>query len=218
MRPFSIVEAEQRSAEWRLARVGRLTGSVAADMLATTRGGTEAAARRDLRAQLVVERLTAIPAEDGYTNAAMQWGIDKEADAFAAYEADQGVIVRRTGFLRHDELMVGASLDGDIDDFAGVLELKCPKMATHLSYLRSPGKVPSAHQAQITHALWLTGAAWCDFVSFDPRFPPELQLFIVRVQRDEAAIASYELTVLQFLAEVDREVEEVRGLIAAKVA
>lgn len=212
MRPFTIVEAEQRTAEWFAARVGRLTGSRAGDMLATT-GKGEAAARRDLRAQLVVERLTSTPQEDGYVNAVMQRGIDKEPDAFAAYEAVTGHLVRRTGFLSHTSLMLGCSLDGDIEDFTGIVELKCPKSATHLEYLKSGGKIPTRHVPQITHNLFVSGAQWCDFASFDDRFPLELQLVVMRVMRDDAVVKSYELALTLFLSEVDKEVETVKALI-----
>jgi len=211
---FTISTTEQRSPEWVAARLGRVTGSRAADVLAIIKNG-EAAARRDYRTQLVVERLTNQSQEDGYTNAAMQWGIDHEADAFAAYEGAQGVLVRRTGFLSVDEPMVGCSLDGDVDEFTGIVELKCPKSATHLKYLRSGGVLPSEHLPQIVHNLWVSGAQWCDFVSFDPRFPPSLQLYIVRVQRDEVAVKSYELAVSLFLSEVSSEVEALRRLMEA---
>lgn len=209
---FSIFEGEQRSPEWFAARCGRLTGSRAGDMLATI-GKGEAAARRDLRAQLVVERLTGQPQEDGYVNAVMQRGIDKEPEAFSAYEALSGHLVRRTGFLSHNALMLGCSLDGDVDDFTGIVELKCPKSATHIEYLKSAGKIPSRHVPQITHNLFVTGAQWCDFVSFDDRLPEGLQLVVMRVERDEAAIAAYEWAVSLFLSEVDKEVETVRALI-----
>lgn len=211
---FNICHDEQRSADWFAARIGRVTGSRAADVLATIKSG-EAAARRDYRTQLVVERLTLQPQEDGYINAAMQWGIDHEADAFAAYEAQTGQIVRRTGFLQATDRMVGCSLDGDVENFAGILELKCPKSATHLKYLRG-GSVPSEHVPQIVHNLWVTGAQWCDFVSFDPRFPQSLQLFVVRVPRDEKQIASYELAVTLFLTEVDNEVGQMVQLMTAE--
>src|SRR5687767_4287360 len=126
---FTIIDAEQRSAEWFLARVGRLTGSVAADMLNVIAKGEDGYKRRDLRARLICERLTGQPQEDGYVNAVMQRGIDREPDAFAAYEAHSGNLVRRTGFLAGTDLMVGCSLDGDVDEFAGIVELKCPKSA-----------------------------------------------------------------------------------------
>lgn len=192
-----------------------LTGTAAADMLATIKSG-EAAARRDLRMRLVCERLTGQSQENGYVNAEMQRGIDKEPDAFAAYEAATGRIVFPVGFVAHDALMAGCSPDGQIEDFAGILEVKCPKSATHLGYLRSE-RMPSAHLPQVLHNLWITGAKWCDFVSFDDRFPPDLQFFCVRVQRNEAEIANYEQAVLQFLTEVDNEVQAVRGLVGVEI-
>lgn len=213
-RHFTILDAEQRSDEWRRARAGRLTGSAASALLAKGRGGDEAVARRDLRIQLALERLTGEPAEEGFTNDAMKWGIAKEAEALAAYEALTGQVVRRTGFLAHTSLMAGTSLDGDVDDCRGVLEIKAPKMATHLSYLREPFRLTQAYAGQLWHALWITGAEYADIVSYDPRFPPELQLVHVRFDRDEKAVKAYELLAVQFLREVDTEEAELRALVA----
>lgn len=210
MRSFTVVDAEQRSPEWFAARLGRLTGSRAADMLATIKAG-EAAARRDLRMQLVCERLTGQLQEDAFVNAAMQRGVDLEPVAFAAYEGVTGNLTHRSGFLAHTEHLAGCSLDGHVEDFEGIVELKCPKSATHLRYLRA-GTVPPEHLAQITHNLWVSGAAWCDFVSFDDRFPENLQLFRVRVPRDEAAVAAYAAKALAFLAEVQTEVEAIQTM------
>ncbi len=210
---FKIVEAEQRSQEWLAARAGRATGSRACDILAKIKSG-EAAARRDYRIQLAVERLTLLPQEDGYINKEMQRGIDLEPAAFAAYEAHSGNIARRTGFLSMTEYMAGCSLDGDIDDFTGLLEVKCPKSATHISYIKGQ-RVPPDYVPQITHNLWVTGAQWADFVSFDDRMPEGLQFFCIRMQRDEAAIKAYEAELLRFLAEVAVEVQELSQLKAA---
>ncbi|HWO88901.1 MAG TPA: YqaJ viral recombinase family protein [Gemmatimonadales bacterium] len=204
MRRFTICDAPQRSAEWYQARLGKLTASRAADMLATIRSG-EAAARRDLRVQLVCERLTGRPQEDEYVSAAMQRGIDCEPLAFAAYEAHTGQVVQRTGFLSLGGVMAGCSPDGYLGDFEGLIELKCPKSATHLSYWQA-GTVPATYRPQLLHQLWVTGAAYVDFVSFDDRWPDDLQLFVARLERDDAAIAAYERQALAFLAEVDTEV------------
>jgi putative phage-type endonuclease len=213
---FTILTAEQRSPEWFAARAGRMTGSAAGDMLATIKSG-EAAARRDLRARLVVERLTGEPQEDGYVNAAMQRGIELEPAAFAAYEAHSGNLVRRTGFLSHDSLMVGCSLDGDVDEFAGIVELKCPKSATHLSYLKT-GELPANHRPQVLHNLWVTGAQWCDFASYDDRFPAHLRLFVVRVVREPVEMLAYEKNLLRFLDEVEAEYQSVLSLRATEAA
>jgi hypothetical protein len=117
--------------------------------------------------------------------------------------------------LAATDLLVGTSLDGDVDDFNGVVEVKCPKSATHLGYLRG-GDVPRAYVPQIMHNLWVTGAAWCDFVSFDDRFPPELSLFVVRFVAGD--MKSYEEAARTFLAEVDQEVASVEAYRAARTA
>lgn len=207
---FTVLDCPQRSAEWFEARIGRLTGTCAADMLATIKSG-EAAARRDLRLRLVCERLTGCSQEDGYVNAAMQRGIDLEPAALAAYEAMTGEMAQRVGFCSHASLRAGCSPDGYVGDFTGIVSLKCPKSATHLGYLRG-GVMPQTYVPQMLHELWISGAQFYDFLSFDDRFPPELQTFYVRVMRLETAVAEYEKKALAFLAEVDREYEAVQTL------
>lgn len=210
MKPFTVIAAEQRSPEWKQARCGRLTASRAKDMLATIKTG-EAAARRDLRVQLVTERLTGEPQDDVFINADMERGMALEADAFAAYEALTGQVATRCGFVAHNEIAVGCSPDGVLDDFRGIVELKCPRSANHVRYLRA-GVLPAEHVAQITHALWVTGADYCDFLSFDPRFPTELQTFYVRVTRQAVDIDGYAVKALTFLAEVEAELQAVRTM------
>src|SRR5688572_26824465 len=210
MRNFTLIDAPQRSPAWFAARLGRLTGSRAADMLATIKTG-EAAARRDLRMQLVCERLTGQPQDDVFVNAAMQKGIDCEPLAFAVYESLTGQVVRRSGFLALEHAMMGCSLDGHVDDFVGILECKCPKSATHLKYLRDGG-IPKEHLPQITHNLYVTGAEWCDFLSWDDRFPEHLQTFLVRVKREDVDLKDYETKAAAFLMEVEREYQTIRTM------
>lgn len=200
----------QRSPEWHQARCGRLTASCAGEMMAVVKTG-EAAARRDLRLRLVLEQLTGVVQEDGFTNAAIQRGIDQEGPAIGRYEALTGLMARPVGFVAHDELMAGCSPDGYIGDFEGILEIKNPKSATHLGYLRSK-TVPRDYLLQITHALWITGAQWADFLSCDDRMPEGLQVFHKRVERHEVDLAAYEIAVRGFLKEVERELDEVRGM------
>jgi predicted phage-related endonuclease len=213
-----IIECEQRTPEWFAARAGRLTGSVAADMVAKLKSGGEAASRRDLRINLAVERILGRAIEsDGFTTKDMQRGIDCEPLAIAAYEAETGNLVRQTGFVIREDHSVGCSLDGDINEFEGILELKCPKSATHISYLRDQ-RLPPAYAAQVTHNVWVTGAKWCDFYSFDDRLPEGLQTFRFRVMREQLDLAGYELEVKRFLAEVSVEAADLlklRGVLAA---
>jgi hypothetical protein len=206
---MKIHDCAQRSPEWFALRAGKLTGSCAKDMLAKVKSG-EAAARRDLRFKLLAERLSGCPQEDTYVNAAMQWGLDHEAEALAVYGAVRGVIVDPIGFAEHDTLPAGTSPDGFIND-DGIASIKCPKTATHIGYLRTGGE-PSEHAAQNTHELWLTGRAWVDFVSYDPRLPDNLKLFIVRVTRTPAELAAYEREVVAFLEQLDTEVHALRTM------
>jgi predicted phage-related endonuclease len=212
---FTIVDAPQRSDDWFRARLGRLTGSRACDMVAQIKSG-EAAARRDLRTQLVVERITHQLQENGFVNWDMVRGIELEDEARAAYEAKTGYLVRQTGFLSHDELMAGCSLDGDVDEFTGIVELKAPRSATHLSYWRL-NAIPVTYRPQLLHNLWISGAQWVDFCSYDPRFPEALQLFTARLERNDFEVMAYERTVRAFLDSVDAEYAAVLGLMAAAV-
>lgn len=199
---------QQGSAEWLAARCGIATASRFADVLATIKTG-EAAARRNYRAQLVVERLTGRTVS-GYTTAAMQQGTEREPLARDAYMVRTGNLVQQVGFQRHATLEAGASPDGLIDDDGG-LEIKCPELATHLEYLRLR-REPPAYTAQIQGCMWISGRKWWDFVSFNPDFPERLQLVVRRVVRDEKYIAALALAVELFMAEVREEHEEVLSL------
>lgn len=216
---FTIIDAEQRSSEWFAARAGRVTGSKADCLLAKGRGGAESTQRRDYRIQLACERLTGKPQEGGYINAEMQRGIDLEPAHLAQYEALTGSLVRCTGFLRGDDLLVGCSLDGDIDDFVGLWEGKAPKTATHVGYLRDPSTLLADYRGQVTHNLWMVPQAqWLDLSSFDDRLPQPLQMVVVRVMREQVDIASYEKEVSRFLAEVSVEVRELNDLMKLREA
>lgn len=206
----TVIDTKQRSPEWYAARAGRLTGSSAADMLAFRKDGEEKAERRRLRLRLVCERLTGRAEDDDtFVTRELQRGIAMEGIAAAAYEAATGQIVRWSGFLSHNELMVGCSLDGHVGDpLVGIIEIKCPKATTHLGYVHE-NRVPEDYLPQATHNLWVSGAAWCDFVSFDDRFPEPLQLFIVRITRAQVDIAGYAEKVKAFLADVDRDLANV---------
>lgn len=209
--PFTVVDAEQRSPAWFQARLGRLTGSRAAAMIATTAKGEAAAARRDLVLQLALERVTGHPQDDVYVTQEMRRAMALEPRAIAAYEALTGCFVQRTGFLSHTTLAAGCSLDGHVGDFAGILEVKCPKATTHLRYLEA-GSIPPEYLPQIVHNLWVSGAAWCDFLSFDDRFPAHLQTHLVRYLRHEPEIALYTLAVAAFLSDVGDTVNTVLAL------
>lgn len=200
---MKILDLPQGSDAWLAARAGKVTASRVSDVLAKIKSG-EAAARRDYRAQLVAEILTGKPQEDGFVNAEMQWGIDNEPLARSAYEVAKDVLVDQVGFVIHPSIdRAGASPDG----FSGPvgLEIKCPKTATHLQYLLD-GVAPAKYQPQMLWQMACMGTEACDFVSFDPRLPAHLQLFVVRFPRDDKKILEMTAEVTVFLKEVDEEI------------
>lgn len=196
---------DQRTAEWFAARLGKATASRIADIVARTKTGW-GASRANYAAQLVAERLTGTPA-DSFTNGAMQWGIDTEAEARQAYCFRQDVDAKEVGFVDHPTIaMSGASPDGLIGE-DGLLELKCPNTSTHIATLLGQS-APSKYIHQIEWQLACTERQWCDFASYDPRLPESMRLFVVRVARDPELIAQLEKDVTDFLAEVDATVAE----------
>lgn len=207
MRMFHVINAEQRSVAWYTARLGRLTGSVAGDMLAKIKSG-ESAGRRNLRNRLVLERLTGRPQDNDFVSAAMLAGIEREAAAFAAYEALTGDVAVRSGFLAHVTHMAGCSLDGHMGDFTKLMSIKCRQPSAHLDFLKS-GSIGAMAMAQIRHEFWITGALEHDYFSWNPDFPEALQSRLVTVTRAQADIPAYEAEALTFLAEVTRECEAV---------
>jgi len=180
-----MIEVEQRSNEWFALRLGKVTASRVADLMAKTKTGYSAT-RENYMAQLVVERISNSQAES-FTNAAMQWGTDQEPYARAEYEATQGAMVEECGFVSHPTIeMAGASPDGLVGD-DGLIEIKCPNTATMIDVLLT-GNVASKYYTQMQFQMACTGRQWCDYVVFDPRMPAKAQMFIKRVARDEAFI------------------------------
>lgn len=204
---------EQKTDEWFTARLGKVTASRVADVMAKTKTGYSAS-RENYMAQLVVERLTQTKAES-FTNAAMQWGTDQEPFARAAYESAQGVMVEEVGFMSHPSIeMAGASPDGLVGD-DGMVEIKCPNTAGMIEALLTQ-KVPAKYFAQMQMQIACAGRQWCDYVVFDPRMPVKAQLFVKRVPRDDVFIKEMETEIVKFLSEVDAQVQQLNQIIESK--
>lgn len=198
----------QGSAEWHALRCGRVTASRVADVIAKTKTGW-GASRANYMAELIAERLTGTVAE-GFTNAAMQWGTDMEPEARAAYQFSINRRVELVGFVNHRSIfMSGASPDGYVGE-DGLVEFKCPNTATHIDTLLG-GAIPAKYETQMLWQMACTGRTWCDFVSFDPRLPETMQLFVKRLSRDDERIRALEADVTDFLVEVDTKVRALRA-------
>lgn len=198
----------QGTAEWFAERAGKVTASRVADVCAKTKTGW-GASRANYAAELIAERLTGAKV-DGYTNAAMQHGIDTEPQARIAYEFQTDVDVVQVGFIPHPTIaMSGASPDGYVGD-EGLVEIKCPSTATHIDTLLD-SKIPAKYVTQMQWQMACTGRKWCDFCSFDPRMPESMRLFIQRVERDEKRIAELERDVELFIREINTKVDALRS-------
>jgi putative phage-type endonuclease len=202
-------EVEQRSDAWFQARLGKVTASRVADVIAKTKSGYSAS-RDNYMAQLICERLTGQQGES-FTNAAMTWGTETEPLARSAFEAYADVMVEEVGFVPHPSIeMSGASPDGLVGLF-GMLEIKCPNTATHIDTLLTQ-TVPGKYITQMQWQMRCCERQWCEFVSFDPRLPQDLQLFVKRVEFDPEYVSMLEKEVIQFLAELDDKVNKLTNL------
>lgn len=204
----------QRTDDWYTVRLGKVTASRVGDVIARTKAGW-GAARQAYMDQLIAERVTGQRART-FVSPAMQWGTDNEADALNAY-AFYGDDPQPVGFVQHPEIQwTGASPDALIGD-VGLVEIKCPDTTTHLNTILSDA-VPEKHLPQIMWQLACTGRQWCDFVSFDPRCPEPMRVFIRRVARDEARISEIAEAVRQFLSELDARMGKLEELCARAAA
>jgi hypothetical protein len=230
LKSSTSTDGEQRTDDWRQARAGSVTGTGFQHVMAfSKKDGKELKARQDYRMQLLSERITGMPAPE-INAAALSWGKENEEAARLAYEmykAAQGepVYVESVGFQQHPEIdWLGTSPDGLVGEH-GMIEIKCPwNTANHLLTIISASKalahallgtnpedvkivpVPPEHMPQIQGNLWVLDRQWCDFVSYDPRVPEHLQLYVYRVERDDAYIEKLKAETLKFLDEVESNV------------
>lgn len=220
MRNFTVLDFAQHlddgsaNPEWLRARLGRITGTGANGMLSKPKVAGEGM-RANLAIQLALEQVTGRQCgKDFQKSDAMEDGLHLEPDGRCAYEGKTGLMVTQVGFLSHNTLMAGASIDGYIGDFEGLVSIKCPYAATHWDTLKGGTikDIKLSYMRQIIHEQWLTGAQWTDFVSYNPAFREQSQLKIIRVERDPVAIAQHHEAVVAFLAEVDAAVKTMRTL------
>ena len=202
-----VLDLEQGSEAWALARCGKATASRMGDLMARTKSGW-GASRANYAAELVAERLTGRPAER-YSNAAMAWGTEKEPEARALYEFLHNCEVRTVGLVTHPKIEHSlASPDGLVGD-DGLVEIKAPNTSTHIATLLGSG-IDGRYLLQMAWQMACTGRQWVDFVSYDPRLPPEMQIHVTRMHRDDDAIVAVEREVAIFLQEVEETVDKLR--------
>jgi len=210
-----ITDIQQGTEEWRKIRLGKVTASRVADIIAKTKSGYSTS-RANYLTELVLERVTGAPA-DRYANDAMRQGTELEPIARAAYEFETDAAVEQIAFATHPSLpMCGASPDGLIGG-DGLVEIKCPQPATHLDTILTE-TIPAKYVTQMQWQMACLERQWCDFVSFNPLFPGSLRLFIKRVHRDETVIEELHGEVFKFLAEIDAKLDDLNAAMERRAA
>lgn len=214
-----VVECIQGEDSWLHARRGIITASRLADVLNYNQPtaaqkkeghakGKESQKRADYRIELIAERLTG-KSEERFVSYDMKWGTKYEPEARSAYEMAVDQFLDRVGFVLHPTMgFAGASPDG-LSGKDGGAEFKCPKSTTHLEWMLA-GVVPEEYIPQMMWEMACCERKWMDFVSFDPRMPEELQLFIIRLPRDDAKIAEMEAEVKKFEGEIVEQLTKLR--------
>jgi YqaJ-like viral recombinase domain len=204
----------QNSPEWRLARCGSVGASDVPDAVRKVKSGGVSASRMNLIAVKVLERLTGVP-YNGYRSRPMEEGHEKQPLAAAAYAFMTDAAIEPIGLVRHPRLEgAHASPDGLIGP-AGLIEIKCPQPAAHLDMLMTE-RIDRDYLFQMQWQMACTARAWCDFVSFNPDFPPAMQLWVKRVPRSEEAIAELEAEVALIVREIDYRVSALRNRYGLK--
>lgn len=208
----------QRDDAWHAARAGKVTASRFKDVISRTAKGLPTAERTKYLWQIVTERLTGQPVQMPDA-APLRWGRENEDAARTAYLFTSSARLTETGFVAHPVIQCGASPDGLIDDETdpdgpmGLIEIKCP-WSTQVHLETWLNGMPEDHQAQIQGQMWLTGRKWCDFVSFDPRMPADLQLYVQRIKGNPEFQARLEREIIAFSAEADEIVSRLRAKVS----
>lgn len=209
---IEIMDVVQGSDEWLAVRAGLVTGSKASVvMMKDNASGGEPAGKKDYRLQLAVERLTGQPQLDDFYSRHTRHGHEAEPMARMETERKHGILIRQTGFIRRKDIKAGVSLDGDVNNFRAIAEIKCPKSTTHLDYMRG-GKVPAVYRWQVVHGMFIVGAKEAYFTSYDNRMPDGLDLFTIRVQAKDYPMEDYEIMLNDFIKSVDTLEQELRYL------
>lgn len=209
-RPFTVIDCPQHledgitaNPDWLAARLGRVTGTGANDMLAQERVAGKGG-RTKLKRRLAMERLTGQPFGKTFANDSMVQGLQREPEARIAYERAKNVIVMTCGFVAHNTWLAGCSPDGYIGDFEGGISIKCPEQFQHLDWLRG-GDVDLDYRRQMTHEMLICGFQWIDFVSFNPDMPERMRLFVKRFERNDIELKKHQDALESFLQEVEAE-------------
>jgi len=189
-----MLDQTQKTEKWFADRRCKVTASKFKDVLGTYNARLRYAER-------IKEEIAGVihPQLEGE---ALDWGNRYEPAALANYELhllERGIDVDcyQPEFIVHPKYdFIGCSADLLIGvDGAG--EAKCPfNPANHLTSLVSG--MQHFHIPQVQGHMFVTGRAWCDFISYDPRQIESRRLYVQRIYRDDVYISMLESRIVSF--------------------
>lgn len=170
------------------------------------RGGAKFGKTAESYAEEIVQHMMGVEIDE-YVSSAMEWGIENEPFAIEMYESETVSIVQEKERLQHPEYdFISGEPDGLVGD-EGIIEVKCPNSSNHFKNLRN-GEQIDQYIYQMQGYMWITGREWCDFVSYDPRYPEKFQLYIERIGRDQEMIDELEERCVEFWNELVIPIKE----------
>jgi len=179
---------------------GTLSPSGFKKILTGGRGGEEFGKTARGYAKDVVMRMMGVESPELNTFP-IRWGNENEPFAREVYEIDNVCTVEQPERIFHPEYdFISGEPDGLVGN-DGIIEIKCPNSNNHFDNLIS-GKQIDKYMPQMQGYLWITGRQWCDFVSYDPRFPEKHQLSVYRIERDDEFILTLEEKCVKFWNEI----------------
>lgn len=197
---------QQGTYEWILERIGCITGSRFGDVIAMDKAGKRfLKSRETVITEVTLELLNGTPGAM-WTSKATDWGKEQEPHARRLYESITGEFCETVGFIKHPiHMQVGCSPDGLIGKKKG-WETKCPYNETvHLNTLLNG--MPDEHMAQVQGGMWICECDEWDFVSYNPKFPEPMQLYIQTIKRDQKFIDDMESKILDAIEEINSNVK-----------
>lgn len=177
---MKVIHCAQGSVDWSVARSGIPTASEL-DALVTTLGKVRTG---DMPRTYLHKKIT--EAWLGGPLASLNvWDVTQgeilEEYAKPAFTLETGLELEQVGFITDDAGRVGCSPDGIVTDKNWGVEIKSPRVETHVGYLLN-GIVPPDYVVQVQASLYVTGFEKWYFFSFCRRMPP----LILEVYPDKA--------------------------------
>lgn len=198
------VDIQQGTPEWFTARAGIPTASCF-DKIITPKTMKPSSQAKNYMYQLAGERLAGCKTET-YQNAIMQRGTEMEVEARQLFEMTYGVEVKQVGLVYPDEKKLCSCSPDGLMELEG-LEIKCPLIHTHVSYLLA-NELPGDYICQVQGSILITGFSSWNFMSYYPGLPP----LIIKVERDDKFCAALKVELEAFCEELDLVEKKLREL------